>query len=225
MDRDIRKQNMIPGSCEEFTRPEEIQALNRYLKDLREAYDDNLTINEDNLEVTGRKFLETPQNLPDKIEVLNPGKGEVSSLVSSKEWLDNDKSLSGLSTKKEGLNGNNDVASLRQTRQDLKGKNESGSLENSKETLKGKKDIKTLESQKSKIGGDTDGPSRLETNRRETIEGLNRLLSLDSNKEGLRRDENSEPKALDYIKEILNNPSSLNDLGGLKKNWKMIEKS
>ena len=217
MDRDIRKQNMIPGSCEEFTRPEEIQALNRYLKDLREAYDDNLTINEDNLEVTGRKFLETPQNLPDKIEVLNPGKGEVSSLVSSKEWLDNDKSLSGLSTKKEGLNGNNDVASLRQTRQDLKGKNESGSLENSKEILKGKKDIKTLESQKSKIGGDTDGPSRLETNRRETIEGLNRLLSLDSNKEGLRRDENSEPKALDYIKEILNNPNSLNDLGGLKK--------
>ena len=223
MDRDIRKQNMIPGSCEEFTRPEEIQALNRYLKDLREAYDDNLTINEDNLEVTGRKFLETPQNLPDKIEVLNPGKGEVSSLVSSKEWLDNDKSLSGLSTKKEGLNGNNDVASLRQTRQDLKGKNESGSLENSKETLKGKKDIKTLESQKSKIGGDTDGLSHLETNRRETIEGLNRLLSLDSNKEALRKGENSEPKALDYIKEILSNPNSLNDLGGLKKKLEVDE--
>ena len=37
MDRDIRKQNMIPGSCEEFTRPEEIQALNRYLKDLTGA--------------------------------------------------------------------------------------------------------------------------------------------------------------------------------------------
>ena len=185
MDRDIRKQNMIPGSCEEFTRPEEIQALNRYLKDLREAYDDNLTINEDNLEVTGRKFLETPQNLPDKIEVLNPGKGEVSSLVSSKEWLDNDKSLSGLSTKKEGLNGNNDVASLRQTRQDLKGKNESGSLENSKETLKGKKDIKTLESQKSKIGGDTDGLSHLETNRRETIEGLNQILGLGNTRERL----------------------------------------
>ena len=223
MDRDIRKQNMIPGSCEEFTRPEEIQALNRYLKDLREAYDDNLTINEDNLEVTGRKFLETPQNLPDKIEVLNPGKGEVSSLVSSKEWLDNDKSLSGLSTKKEGLNGNNDVASLRQTRQDLRGKNESGSLENSKETLKGKKDIKTLESQKSKIGGDTDGLSHLETNRRETIEGLNRLLSLDSNKEALRKGENSEPKALDYIKEILNNPNSLNDLGSLKKKLEVDE--
>ena len=72
MDTEIRKSNMIPGSCEEFTRPEEIKALSKFLKQGREALDNSITLNQDNLEVKGRKFIETPNKLPDNLEVLNP---------------------------------------------------------------------------------------------------------------------------------------------------------
>ena len=123
---------MIPGSCEEFTRPEEIAALSKYLKQVREEYDSNLTVNEDNLEVHGRKFIGDQEKLPDLMEVLSPRGNEVSSLVSSKEWLDNDKSLKGLEQKRHNLSGtNNELNELRGEKKTIQDNKRPDRLENS----------------------------------------------------------------------------------------------
>ena len=63
MDEEIRKQNKIPGSCEQFTKPEEIKALNKYLRKLKKAYDDNTVLEKDKLGVIGfdgQLIRETP---------------------------------------------------------------------------------------------------------------------------------------------------------------------
>lgn len=119
MDTEIRKGNMIPGSCEEFTRPEEIQALSKFLKQGRESLDNSITLNQDNLEVKGRKFIENPDRLPDSLEVLNPNSDQISSLVSSKEWLDSGKDLVLLEKNKDQLAINDDLSTLTFNREDL----------------------------------------------------------------------------------------------------------
>ena len=110
MNDEINKNNMIPGSCDEFTKAEDIAALSKYLKKVKSDLEARTTLEKDNLEVFGRKdprYNKPLNNLPDGIEVLNQNKsGEVSELVSEKAWIDNDKRLDDLERLKEKLNPN-----------------------------------------------------------------------------------------------------------------------
>ena len=211
MERDIRRSNMIPGSCEEFTRPEEIAALSKYLKQVREEYDSNLTVNEDNLEVHGRKFIGDQEKLPDLMEVLSPRGNEVSSLVSSKEWLDNDKSLKGLEQKRHNLSGtNNELNELTKEKKTIQDNKRPNRLENSSERLVGntKKDValgtkseglkgnskvsSSINGTKEKIGGDKKEISHLEEEK-EKIRRLNKLLGgLENSTVGLKKESREE---------------------------------
>ena len=47
MDEEIRKDNKVPGSCEQFTKPEEISALGKYLRKLRTTYEENTSLEKD----------------------------------------------------------------------------------------------------------------------------------------------------------------------------------
>ena len=71
LDTDIKRENMVPGSgCDTYTRPEEIKALSKYLKKRKDYYD-SLTesLNKDNIEVQGARFLKDPE-LPTRVEGL-----------------------------------------------------------------------------------------------------------------------------------------------------------
>ena len=74
MNDEINKNNMIPGSCDEFTKAEDIAALSKYLKKVKSDLEARTTLEKDNLEVFGRKdprYNKPLNNLPDGIEVLN----------------------------------------------------------------------------------------------------------------------------------------------------------
>ena len=49
----ILRQNKIPG-CERLTRPEEIAALSKYLKKIKETYDEHTELERDKLEIPGK---------------------------------------------------------------------------------------------------------------------------------------------------------------------------
>jgi len=92
MDKEVKRDNMIPGSCEEFTRPEEIKALSKYLRKVKKDLEDNTYLIRDNLELYGRADGRTMRHideLPDKVESLQKGDHpEVSTLPGHKEVLD-----------------------------------------------------------------------------------------------------------------------------------------
>ena len=123
MNDEINKNNMIPGSCDEFTKAEDIAALSKYLKKVKSDLEARTTLEKDNLEVFGRKdprYNKPLNNLPDGIEVLNQNKsGEVSELVSEKAWIDNDKRLDDLERLKEKLNPNQGKIELGREKKEL----------------------------------------------------------------------------------------------------------
>lgn len=53
MDEEIRNENKVPGSCEQFTKPEEISALGKYLRKLRTTYEENTSLEKDKIGVIG----------------------------------------------------------------------------------------------------------------------------------------------------------------------------
>ena len=158
MDKDIKKQNMIPGSCDEFTRAEDIQELSKYLKKVKELTDDFATMNHDVLEVRGREhFIKDPE-LSDKIDVLRPGNSEVSSLVSSKEWLEHDNNIEELLAEKEKLGGEKpEISSLENNREDIQGdRKEIDALSRIQEILSGEhKDLESLSNHREELVGET----------------------------------------------------------------------
>ena len=178
---------MIPGSCEEFTRPEEIKALSKFLKQGREALDNSITLNQDNLEVKGRKFIETPNKLPDNLEVLNPGSAQVSSLVSSKEWLDSGKDLDLLENNKELLSVGTELADLSSGKENLEINSEEVNLPKTAETLNGAVSTNVLESLVDKIVNNEVIDS-LNTSKLDLQESPKELKSLGSEKESLLGD-------------------------------------
>lgn len=56
---DIQKDNKIPGSpgCDKLTKPEEIAALSRFLKKVREVQEEHVGLETDSLELTGSKDI------------------------------------------------------------------------------------------------------------------------------------------------------------------------
>ena len=72
MDKDILKQNKLPG-CDQFTRPEEIKTLSKYLGNIRKVQEEHTSLEVDNLEIPGRKTGKLPEinSLSDYSDELN----------------------------------------------------------------------------------------------------------------------------------------------------------
>ena len=71
MDEEIRKDNKVPGSCEQFTKPEEISALSKYLRKLRTEYEENTSLEKDKIGVIGfNGQLKNEVPLSDKVEKI-----------------------------------------------------------------------------------------------------------------------------------------------------------
>ena len=60
MDERLSRSNRLPGS-EKLTRPEEIGQLSKYLKSIKEAYDESTRLEDQVLGVTGRSTGKIPQ--------------------------------------------------------------------------------------------------------------------------------------------------------------------
>lgn len=75
MDEEIRKDNKVPGSCEQFTKPEEISALGKYLRKLRTEYEENTSLEKDKIGVIGfNGQLKNDVPLSDKVEKIESNK-------------------------------------------------------------------------------------------------------------------------------------------------------
>ena len=68
----ILKQNKIPG-CERLTRPEEIKALSKYLRNIRETLEENTDLEETSLEIPGKTTgqIHDINKLPESYEKLD----------------------------------------------------------------------------------------------------------------------------------------------------------
>ena len=78
MDEEIRKGNKVPGSCEQFTKPEEISALGKYLRKLRTTYEENTSLEKDKIGVIGfNGQLKNDVPLSDKVEKIESNENVV----------------------------------------------------------------------------------------------------------------------------------------------------
>ena len=58
-DDKILRQNKIPG-CDELTRPEEIKALSKFLRHIKDVQSEHTKLQKDNLEIPGRTTGKIP---------------------------------------------------------------------------------------------------------------------------------------------------------------------
>ena len=162
MDKDILKQNKLPG-CDQFTRPEEIKALSKYLGHIRKVQEEHTTLEKDNLEIPGRKTGKLPEieALSDYSDTLNT-KGEITKLsgeetlygISGKPLMnlgDNrvglktEELLNKLSDHSEGLDTENKPIELEDTKFNLRDILKIDNLGNSKIDLENNKEDISLD--------------------------------------------------------------------------------
>ena len=162
MDKDILKQNKLPG-CDQFTRPEEIKALSKYLGHIRKVQEEHTTLEKDNLEIPGRKTGKLPEieALSDYSDTLNT-KGEITKLngketlygISGKPLMnlgDNrvglktEELLNKLSDHSEGLDTENKPIELEDTKFNIRDILKIDNLGNSKIDLENNKEDISLD--------------------------------------------------------------------------------
>ena len=185
----ILKQNKIPG-CERLTRPEEIKALSKYLRNIKETLEENTDLEETTLEVPGKttgqlhNISELPDDVAYRLETINP----IESLYDSVIGLEDTRDI-GLSEHRENLEDNREPE-LSGYRDDLEDNREIN-LSDYKETVEDNREIG--------LGDHIEG---LEDTRdtelfdyRENLED-NREINLSDYKDVL--EDKREPKLSDY---------------------------
>lgn len=158
-----------PG-CDNFTRPEEISALSKYLKQKREDLESRTTLEKDNLEVPGRlqdeiiknnftKLPDTSKNLPgeqkrieklEKINLLLSGKIKEPELDNSRSELEVNKN-SKLDNSIEKLGTRIKDQDLDKSREDIYPKETIKDLDKSKKNLEGTNKKVDLDNSKSEL--------------------------------------------------------------------------
>lgn len=133
----ILKQNKIPG-CERLTRPEEIKALSKYLRNIKETLEENTDLEETTLEVPGKTTgqLHDISELPQGKETLNPNH-TIDALETERLGLE-DNRIPNLSTYREGLEDKRNPT-LSNYRENLKD-NREVELEDYKDELEDKRE-------------------------------------------------------------------------------------
>lgn len=80
-DDKILRQNKIPG-CDELTRPEEIKALSKFLRHIKDVQSEHTKLQKDNLEIPGRTTGKIPKisKLPNSSQTLDVRKARIDKL-------------------------------------------------------------------------------------------------------------------------------------------------
>lgn len=80
-DDKILRQNKIPG-CDELTRPEEIKALSKFLRHIKDVQSEHTKLQKDNLEIPGRTTGKIPKisKLPNSFQTLDVRKARIDKL-------------------------------------------------------------------------------------------------------------------------------------------------
>lgn len=222
----ILRENKIPG-CDEMTKPEEIKALSKYLKKIKEVQSEHTTLQKDNLEVPGRKTGRIPKisKLPDTIETVD-GKTRKVDLSKQKLNIPNQKNSQGnLNNYKERLTKNGEVTNLPNLKKNLKDDRKS-ELSNYKESINDDREQQLSNYKESLINNGqnnklSDYKESLNDDRKrnslngyiEELDAPNKIKSLSNNKEVL--DINSDSKLTNH-KEKLEDNRNLEELPNYK---------
>ena len=219
MDNELRKGNMIPGSCDEFTQPEEIEALSKFLGNVRKAYDDNTKLEEDKLGVYGRSNLKDTEALSKNLDRIG---------ISQKERF------TRLSKEVDKIKGNKEVLLSNQV-ENLKDQRNSRLEEKIEKLILGGSTVSSLSAEVESLAGNTESDVKLSetkttfnqsNNLSELSRQVERIKSEDANKLSSTKQElqNTSPnlESLDNkLKETLNPSSKINltsEKVGLKTN-------
>ena len=205
IEKELLKQNKIPG-CDQLTRPEEIKALSKYLKNIRTTQENYTSLGKNNLEIPGITTGKLPEinNLEDHIDTLKVTNSV--ELVNGSVSLDgNFKEVNNLGNFKDNLLDDRDI-----------------SLDNHEEYLIDDRKI-SLEHIKEKL--DVIDKNKL-SNSKVILKDNRKINSLENNRENL--EVNEKVKSLDKHKEnleISNNDDNLSNYREkLVKNIKDIDK-
>ena len=199
---------MIPGSCDEFTQPEEIEALSKFLGNVRKAYDDNTKLEEDKLGVYGRSNLKDTEALSKNLDRIG---------ISQKERF------TRLSKEVDKIKGNKEVLLSNQV-ENLKDQRNSRLEEKIEKLILGGNTISSLSAEVESLAGDTESDVKLSetkttfnqsNNLSELSRQVERIKSEDANKLSSTKQElqNTSPnlESLDSkLKETLNSSSKIN---------------
>ena len=219
MDNELRKGNMIPGSCDEFTQPEEIEALSKFLGNVRKAHDDNTKLEEDKLGVYGRSNLKDTEALSKNLDRIG---------ISQKERF------TRLSKEVDKIKGNKEVLLSNQV-ENLKDQRNSRLEEKIEKLILGGSTVSSLSAEVESLAGNTESDVKLSetkttfnqsNNLSELSRQVERIKSEDANKLSSTKQElqNTSPnlESLDSkLKETLNPSSKINltsEKVGLKTN-------
>ena len=110
IEKELLKQNKIPG-CDQLTRPEEIKALSKYLKNIRTTQENYTSLGKNNLEIPGITTGKLPEidNLEDYIDPLKVTNSV--ELVNGSVSLDgNFKEVNNLENFKDNLLDDRDIS-------------------------------------------------------------------------------------------------------------------
>ena len=208
---DIQKDNKIPGSpgCDKLTKPEEIAALSRFLKKVREVQEEHVGLETDSLELTGSKDINglgEVSKLSSFVDPILKSETKIPETLDRSLVLRNGDTIS-LSTVKIDLedrgSGMNDLrAGLDKLVNDENRKNSTiNKLNTDLEKIDGKTDLTdTLRQQVDKIVNNPDAEITL-TNFRDDLDDKKGDPSLPLNYEGLdvRDKRTGLPTDLDYL--------------------------
>ena len=146
LDSNISESNKIPGSgCDTFTRPEEIQALSKYLGYIRKIQDENTQLDNELLGIPGKTTGKFPEidKLPNEAAELDLSReNQIKSLSDKLVSLD----------KSSSLNKIENIEHLPDTKVTLTGDEKSESLSNKIIPLGNTDDIERLEDKRENLG-------------------------------------------------------------------------
>ena len=145
LDSNISESNKIPGSgCDTFTRPEEIQALSKYLGYIRKIQDENTQLDNELLGIPGKTTGKFPEidKLPNEAAELDLSReNQIKSLSDKLVSLD----------KSSSLNKIENIEHLPDTKVTLTGDEKSESLNNKIIPLGNTDDIERLEDKRENL--------------------------------------------------------------------------
>ena len=192
----ILKQNKIPG-CDRLTRPEEIAALSRYLKNIREIREENTVLDETNLEIPGVTTgqLVDIKELPDGYDKLDV-KPKVTDLPEDSVKLDKGNDNISLEDHIENLEDNRKIA-LSDYRDNLED-NRNTELSTFRDDLEDNREVKLSEFRDDIEDNRTPKLSDYKENLEDS-----RDIDLSNYKEGL--EDNREPELSNYKENLEDN--------------------
>ena len=231
MDKDILKQNKLPG-CDQFTRPEEIKSLSKYLGHIRKVQEEHTKLDKDNLEIPGTKTGRLPEinSLNDYSESLGI-KGEINKLAGEETLYGiSGKPLMNLEGNRVGLRTEELLSKLSDRSEGLDIEDKSVELEDTKFNLRDVLGIEALKNSKVNIENN-DSQINLD-NTRININNHNKIDNLDKSRLDIRVSDNIEeledyklgiidetmPESLRQEKLTLKNDSKVLDLNDTKLN-------